>query len=187
MDWNIGRPGEECHRCRKPFDDKETYFSSVEIKNTSIHRSDYCQACFESDEEAESKVFWRTKMPESAPAKRTVNFEVLRELLYKMLDVDEQEIIELAYFIALILIRKRYLRLKDFVTEKGQDFMAVQEKKGTPVIMVKAPLVEDEDIIILRDKLGGFLDADLDSGMEISELRDVITNAQQGAPPQEPS
>jgi hypothetical protein len=73
-----------------------------------------------------------------------------------------------------ILVRKRFLRLKSFVSEEGGDFMLVQQKKDAPVKKMEVPLLAEEDIVTLRDRLSDLLDADLASMLDMDELRDKL-------------
>ena len=95
-------------------------------------------------------------------------------IFFKMLEVDDRPFKEMVYLLALVLIRKRYLKLKDFVSCDGMDYMEVQQKKDTPLLKVEVPLFEEENIAALRNKLSLLLDADHDSTLNINELRERI-------------
>ena len=184
MEWKIGKGGAGCARCSKSFEEGEIYFSTIHEETEGVRRSDYCAGCFDPERDCKEEVFWRTRKSADGPVKRTVNFEILREIFFKMLAVQDQAFKEMAYLLALILIRKRYLKLKEFVTREGVDFMTVRRKAGDPLIFVEVPFLRDEDIAPLRDKLSDLLDADLDDTLDITELRERIVG--QPAPEQQP-
>ena len=69
---------------------------------------------------------------------------------------------------------KKYLRLKEFITRESVDYMAVQQKKDTPLLYVEVPLLKEEDISVIRDKLSELLESDIDPVLKISELKDPI-------------
>jgi hypothetical protein len=186
-EWNIKKGADACSRCESVLQNDEIYFSVLEAGQEEIQRIDYCKACFEGQPIEENSVFWRTKKSGVEPAKKAVNFEVLREVFLKMLEVEDRAFKEMSYLIALVLIRKRYLKLKDFVSENGRDFMAVRQRKGEPLIKVDVPLISEEDILRLRDRLSSLLDADLDGDMDVKELEQrICTKPEPESPPGEP-
>ncbi|MHC4942500.1 MAG: hypothetical protein ACYTG7_05710 [Planctomycetota bacterium] len=186
-EWNIKKGGDACNRCERILDQGELYFSVLEVGQSEIQRVDYCKACFDGQPLEERSVFWRTKKIWSEPAKKVVNFEVLREVFIKMLDVEDNAFKEMSYLIALVLIRKRYLKLKDFVSEGGRDYMAVRQRKGEPLIKVEVPLISEEDILRLRDRLSSLLDADLDAEMDVKDLEErICTSPEPESPPEDP-
>jgi hypothetical protein len=176
MDWKISKGGEACSKCEKPFEHDDTYYSTITVEAQSISRFDFCEACFGLERDHQSEVFWRTKKLITEPVKKAVNFEILRELFLSILEVEEKAFKEVAYLLALVLIRKRYLKLKDFISENGTDYMTVRQKKDLPLIKVEVPLLKEEDIAGLRGKLSDLLDADFDSSMDVKELRGIIAD-----------
>ena len=182
MDWKIGRGGGECSACKKAFEDREVYYSCIELKPAEIDRDDFCGDCFNGLDEERKQVFWRTRSVVKNPAKKAVNFEAVRALFLKMLTMDELIFKELNYLLALVLIRKKLLRLIDFVTVENKDVMTVQLQKGTPKLHVEVPLLDSEKIDLLRERLSTLLDADLDGEVDVTYLRERV-NASSGEPP----
>lgn len=187
MEWKIKQGGEECAQCKKFFIQGEEYFSTVLVEEGLLQRTDYCEACFEALDPENRASFWKTRKTQVKEVKKTVNFELLRELYFKMLTMKEKEIKELAYLIGLILVRKRFLKLKNFVSEEDGDFMLVQQKKDAPVVRMEVPLLAEEDIAVLRDRLSDLLDTDLGSMLDPHELREKFAApangpAQEAAP-----
>jgi hypothetical protein len=176
MDWKISKGGEACSKCEKPLAHGDTYYSTITLDAQLISRIDFCEECFGLEQDHPSEVFWRTKKLITGPVKKSVNFEVLRELFMSILEVKEKAFKEVAYLLALVLIRKRYLKLKDFISQDGTDYMTVRQKKDLPLIKVEVPLLKEEDIALLRGKLSDLLDADFDNSMEINELRNIIAD-----------
>ena len=182
MEWKIGKGGSGCTRCQKSFEDGEVYFSTIRQEVDLVQRYDYCGACFEPEKDGGETVFWRTRKSIEEPARKTVNFEVLKGIFFKMLPVEDRVFKEMAYLLALILIRKKVLKLKEFLTRDGVDCMAVRRKTGDPLFYVEVPLLRDEEIALLREKLSDLLDADLDDTVDVQELREKITPPPAEAP-----
>lgn len=184
MNWKITKGRSACHGCEDEFEEKQTIYSAIEIENDEILRFDFCETCFKEKETKENDVYWKTQSTHVKKEKKVVSFEVLRDLFYKMLKVDEQDFKNLNYLLGLILVRKKYLQLKDFVSIDGVDFMVVRQKKDAPLINVEVPFLKEEDIVQLKGRLAELFDADLDSSMEINEIRDKIVS-KDVTPPEE--
>ncbi len=175
MEWKIGKGGNGCSKCNRTFENGESYFSTIIQGEIDLSRIDFCTDCFDPESVSKDVVFWKTRMLRDKTVKKSVNFEILREVFFKMREVEERVFKEMAYLLALILIRKRFLKLKDFITRDGVDCMAIRRKTGAPLIYVEVPLLNDEDIDGLREQLSQLLDTDLDGTLDINELRDRIT------------
>lgn len=176
MNWKIGKGNELCVKCEQQLVHGDAFFSTIETGGEEIARYDYCEACFEQDPENKKKVFWRTRktIPQQS-MKKAVNFEVVREIFLKMLNVDEKLFKEVAYLLALVLIRKRFFKLKDFVSINGVDYMEMRQKKGAPLIRVEVPLLKEDDIAVLRNKLSALLDTDFDESVDVPTLRESLS------------
>jgi len=185
MDWNIKKGGEVCLRCEQLIDPGATYYSTLVVDEAAIERSDFCETCFTQESDDDKRVFWRTSKSCNEPVKKAVNFEWVRELFERMLEVKEKAFKEMAYLLALVLIRKRYLKLKDFVSRNGQDFMEVRRKKGEPLLHVEVPMITEQDISILRDKLSDLLEADLEGDLDLGTLRDKLNSEPEPPAPAE--
>ena len=175
MKWKIKKSLLRCMACEREFAEQEEYYSILEWNEEGIVRSDFCDGCFSHRPDEERRVFWRTRNREVRERKKAVNFEVLRDLFLKMNESGEEIFQEITYLLGLILIRKRLLILKDFISEEGKDFMTVRRKRGEPLIRVEVPFLNESDIASLRDRLSDLLDADLDGSLDVKELKERVS------------
>jgi len=178
MEWNIKKSKESCVRCDSEIEEGAYYYSLLEVNGEEIIRVDLCGDCFEKERESPKEVFWRTRKIAPENHKKAVNFEILREIFLKMLDAEEEGFKEICYLLSLILVRKRFLLLKDFVSENGKEYVAVRQNKGAPLLKVEIPLISQEQIGRLKDRLADLLDADLDSDTDIMELKKKVCSAE---------
>ena len=75
------------------------------------------------------------------------------------------------YLVGLVLVRKKYLRLVDFLTSDGKDFMRVQRRRGEPSFDVEVPLLDADEIARLKDRLSELLRTDLPDEFDLSALK----------------
>lgn len=170
MEWKINPGKEQCGACAYSFTTGDPYYSLLKLDKTEVLRDDLCTACFKPDEQGDA-IFWRTKMVEKdLESRKIVDFGVLRELFFKMVSHGGGAFVSMAYLIGLVLIRKRYLRLVDFVTVDDRDLMRVQRRRGEPTFDVEVPLLDTEMIASLKDKLSNLLKADLADDFDLTRL-----------------
>ncbi len=170
MEWKIIPGKEQCTACGYGFESGDSYYSLLKIDEAEVVREDRCTKCFEPHAHEDS-IFWRTKMVEkAAEGRKIVDFGVLRELFFKMVSHDGGGFVSMAYLIGLVLIRKRYLRLVDFVTVENRDVMRVQRRRGEPTFDVEVPLIDAEKIAQLKEKLSSLMKADLTDDFDLTQL-----------------
>jgi len=175
MTWNITRGQEVCFGCQRPFEQGQVIYSFLEVGTEEIVRRDCCTGCFESREGAGENIFWRTRKPDSEPeTRRVVDFELLRDLFFKMYSGKSAALMPMTYLIGLVLIRKKYLRLVDFITHEGKDCMQVQRRRGEPYFDVEIPLLGEDEIVALKDRLSTILSTDLDDSLDLSRLEEKV-------------
>src|SRR5262245_30706659 len=83
----------------------------------------------------------------------------------------------LSYLVALVLVRKRHLRLHGFEVRQGREVMVVSRGAGQPAFDVPAPYLSPEDMLAVREHLSRLLQADFAEG----DLPDLQTSAAEPA------
>ncbi len=170
MDWKINPVMEQCSACRHPFGDGEPYFSTLQLDETSAARRDWCTSCFKPDDGAD-RIFWKAKnICKDPEMKRVVDFGILREFFFKMLSHGGAAFVPMTYLVGLVLVRKKFLRFVDFVSCDGRDVMRVQRRRGEPCFDVETPLLDEEGIAQLKEKLADLLSADIGADFDLAGL-----------------
>ncbi len=113
--------------------------------------------------------FWTHRRPASGQQRALVDYAMLRELFGRMLLRPDDVYRRLSYLVALVLIRKRFLRLLGFQRRAGREVMVVTRGAGQPSVDVPAPLLTPEDLGLVRDQLAQLLNTDL-ADHELPEL-----------------
>jgi hypothetical protein len=76
-------------------------------------RRDLCASCFGAEERtlAEGHVHWKTRRPIPSRGEATVDLESVTELFHRLLGDPRPEVEGLRYVVALLLVRKRRVKL----------------------------------------------------------------------------
>ena len=109
-EWRINRREECCTTCGRPFGEGETFFSLLFLDPDRLRRADLCAACF-AVPPAGAAVFWRTRRRPERRSRLSVDFEAIEELFLALEGRSEERLRELRYLLALLLLRKKRLKL----------------------------------------------------------------------------
>lgn len=116
-EWKIEKAAKVCQACSRHFTPGERFFSALYLEGEAFQRRNYCSACWTSAAEAYS--FWRTRAPEPRERKREDRAALLAFFERLMDSPREGTEGKVAFVLALLLLRKRVLRLKHRVVRDG--------------------------------------------------------------------
>jgi hypothetical protein len=109
-DWKIARRRDRCSRCETVFEEGAKHVSTLRFQGDQLAREDLCPACFEGRDPGQDIFFWYTR---ERGDRRTLALDLptLEQLFLRLEGNGEPRIEELRYVIALLLMRKRRLKL----------------------------------------------------------------------------
>jgi len=161
MDWKIERIRDRCAECSQPFTHDQRVVSVVAlaiVENAErIVRRDLCVRCGPSA--GAGSLFWETRFQQQAPKKKKVDFDRLLRIfeIWQKDPPKEQE--ALLYLITLLLVRKRYLRMVDLVTDGGREMLRLRKPGAAEQwYFTPAPLLTPADLPALRIQLEELID-----------------------------
>ena len=133
-------------------------------EDEGFDRFDYCVSAWESGVRPDLLFsYWRYTVPEAGKKPDIViDDEVLVDLFERLADDEKPQRIAFRYILALVLLRKRKLRLVGREEFEGGELWLLRFKgtEGDPV-QVKNPGIAEEEIQDLSEQLGEILQGDL--------------------------
>jgi hypothetical protein len=108
-EWRIHRREPGCASCARAFEEGEWVYSHLRLDAERLQRADHCQACFENAKLPEGP-FWRSRHRDRRGS-LAVDYEALEELFLALEGRAEARLEELRYLLALLLLRKKRLKL----------------------------------------------------------------------------
>ena len=135
-EWNIQSRAHACSACAKPFADRESYHTLLFDEKAEFRRSDICQGCWQkqySEGARERKGFvsyWQGVYEAPAPPSEPIKKENAESLLRKLIELNDPHFIPAGYILAVMLERKRLLRVKEQLVRDGHRVF-VYEQPGT--------------------------------------------------------
>jgi hypothetical protein len=144
-DWNIQSRAHACETCGKSFSDKEAYHTLLFDDKAAFRRTDICQACWQkqySDGGRDRKGFvsyWQGVYEAPPPRVDAIQRENAESLLRKLIELNDPRHIPTAYILAVMLERKRLLKVKEQLLRDGQRIFVYEQPKTGDVFTIVDP------------------------------------------------
>ena len=150
-DWRIHRREERCSRCERTFVQGEALFSLLAFEGDHLRREDACAACFQAPEG--EVLFWRTRYETDRRARFAVDFEAIEGLFLALEGRTEGRLSELRYLLALLLMRKKRLKLVGVRRTEAGEFLNVRRPRRQEEFEVQVFELDSERALVLKAEL----------------------------------
>jgi hypothetical protein len=155
-DWKIQRDRKACERPGCPLPTSRSWFAVLHFPECV--RRDLCDACFQDHERksGEPPVFWRALKKPGGSKEPVLDLNSLRMLFDRLASVDDDRARSLRYFCALLLLRKRVLKMVPARTAEQEraDLVVVDPKlKEMAPVALFAPAIDLDDLSGIKDEL----------------------------------
>ncbi|MCX7804685.1 MAG: hypothetical protein N3A38_05785 [Planctomycetota bacterium] len=158
QEWKIKKNSGECVRCRVRFEPGRRLFSVLFDRPEGLFREDYCLECFSRDRPGDFFSFWRTTMPQpDAPKRPVINMDAIFDVFRNMRDPSEPSAARLRFLLALMLLRKKRLKLSRIVRRGGREYLVLVEPRVGAEHDVECMELTDAEMEELRDKLSAWM------------------------------
>ena len=144
-EWNIQSRAHACTACGKSFADKEAYHTLLFDERADFHRLDICQSCWQkqySDGGRDRKGFvsyWQGVYEAPVPQAEAIQKETAESLLRKLIELNDPHYIPAGYILAVMLERKRLLRVKEQLVRDGHRVFIYEQPKTGDVFTIVDP------------------------------------------------
>jgi hypothetical protein len=144
-EWHIQSRAHACTACSRGFHDKENYHTLLFDDKSSFRRLDVCVACWEkqfSDGARDRKGFisyWHGVYEAPPPPTDAIQKETAESLLRKLIELNDPHYIPAAYILAVMLERKRLLKIKEQVVRDGQRVFIYEQPKTGDLFTIVDP------------------------------------------------
>lgn len=148
IEWNIQSRAHACEACGKSFADKEVYHTLLFDERTGFRRLDICRGCWDkqySEGARERKGFvsyWQGIYELPPPPVEPIHKENAESLLRKLVELDDPRYVPAMYILAVMLERKRLLKVKEQVVRDGQRVFIYEHPRTGDVFTVVDPVLQ---------------------------------------------
>jgi hypothetical protein len=197
-DWKVGKGSRACAATGRAFEPGEVYYSALLEEGEGFRRLDYAADAWAEVNTGTLFSFWKTRMPTEDEGQssrpRTVDTEVIHAVFRRLADAEGPEKQTFRYLLALMLVRKRRLRLDDIRRDGDVEVLEVWDRTASETATVVNPEASAEALDAAQRELAVIFDMDFDED-DASGASNVEEPAEAGqsaaeaeaesAPPQE--
>jgi hypothetical protein len=164
-DWNIQSRAHACEACAKPFADKQSYHTLLFDEKQDFRRMDICDACWQgqfSQGATDRKGFisyWQGTYEAPPPAPPdAIQKENAESLLRKIIESQDAKYAPAAYILAVMLERKRLLKVKEQIVRDGARVFIYEQPKTGDVFTVRDPNLQLDQLDDVQRQVGDLLE-----------------------------
>ena len=156
-DWNIQSRAHACETCEQPFTDKQVYHTVLLDERHDFLRQDVCAPCWQAkfgDAPARAGFVshWQGVYVAPPPPTDPIQKDTAESLLRKLIELNDPRYIPAGYILAVMLERKRVLKVKEQVFNEGKrTFIYEQPKTGEVFTITDPDLHLDQLEAVQRD------------------------------------
>jgi hypothetical protein len=147
-EWNIQSRARACESCGHNFADQEAYHTLLFDEKQDFRRSDVCVSCWQrqySEGARERKGFvsyWHGVFEAPAPAPDPIHKDTAESLLRKLIELNDPRYIPAGYILAVMLERKRLLKVKGQLVRDGRRVFVYEHPKNGDLFTIIDPALQ---------------------------------------------
>src|ERR1700712_924624 len=162
-EWNIQSRGHGCEVCGKPFADKESYHTLLLEEKSEFRRSDVCLGCWaakSADAQSQNGFIsqWQGVYEAPLPVPEAIQKDTAETLLRKLIEQNDPLHAPAAYILAVMLERKRILKVKEQVVRDGQRIFIYEQPKTGDVFTIADPNLRLDQLEMVQRDVAALLE-----------------------------
>ncbi len=159
--WHIGRSSRTCAHSGQHIDTAQPFYSALVEKDDGFARLDFTVESWPEVNKEEFLAFWKNKGGiADAEKKPGIDYDRLLAFFDSLEGFDEPRHRLFRYVLALVLARKRILRLDDMSRSDEGDKLVVWDRRSSKSIEIIAPEAGKEELEKIQEKLNQLFDAE---------------------------
>ena len=171
-DWDVQRTQGQCAETGRTIEENEEFFSVLFEQGESFRRADYCLEAW-TGPPPDSFCHYKTRIPQRHKKKQLlVDNEMLRSFFERLADEGQPIRVQFRFVVALILMRKRLLKLEGSTAVDGVETWEMKFTDDHSMHQVVNPRLGDDEIQSVSGELNAILHSDMQDwqGAEDSDM-----------------
>ena len=171
-EWNIQSRARACTACGAAFADQQHYHTLLFDEKADFRRSDVCQACWEkqySEGARDRKGFisyWQGVYQAPPPPTEAIKKETAESLLRKLIELNDPRYIPAGYILAVMLERKRLLKVKEQLVREGQRVFIYEHPHTGEVFTILDPDLKLDQLEQVQHDVAALLEHGLNGPLQ---------------------
>ena len=144
-EWNIQSRAHACEACAQPFADQQPYHTLLLDETPLLRRSDICEPCWQKQSAADNRrragfiSHWQGIFETPPPTVDAIHKDTAETLLRKLVEQNDPQHAPAAYILAVMLERKRILKIKEQIRRDGQRIFVYEQPKTGDIFTITDP------------------------------------------------
>jgi len=142
-EWNIQSRAHVCEACGQPFADKQSYRTVLFEEGKELRRSDICEPCTQKNGDGRSRPgfisHWQGIFELPPPVTEAIQKDTAEMLLRKLVEQNDPQHAPAAYILAVMLERKRLLKIKEQIKRDGHRIFIYEHPKTGDIFTIADP------------------------------------------------
>lgn len=172
-DWNFQSRAHACQACGKPFAHHQTYHTLLAVDRHELARQDVCGTCWTaqfSEGASDRKGFISHWVGEyqapPAAAPDPILKETAETLLRKLMEKNDPQYRAAAYILAVMLERKKLLKVKAQLQENGVRVFVYEQPKTGDLFTIPDPDLQLNQLEAVQRQVAALMEGSLDTPAE---------------------
>jgi hypothetical protein len=184
-EWNIQSRAHACEVCAQPFADKQPYRTVLFEEAKELRRSDICEPCAQKAGDTRKRNGFISQWNgtyEAPPAQpvEAIQKDTAETVLRKLVEQNDPRYAAAGYILAVMLERKRILRVKEQIKRDGQRIFIYEHPKTGDIFTIADPALHLDQLEQVQHDVASLLEHGLNPPAAPAE-----TPAAADAPPAE--
>ncbi len=146
IEWHIQSRSHHCQRCNASFRDKEPFHTLLSEHRFGYARLDVCEHCWKTtpvDQETPSISRWQSVyVPPPLAPPDPIQKENAESLLRRLVELHNPAHLASCYILAVMLERKRILKVKEQIQREGQRIFLYEHPKTGDLFTIVDPALQ---------------------------------------------
>ena len=173
-EWNIQSRAHACAACTQPFADKQPYRTVLFEEGKELRRSDICEPCALKSGDLKSHPGYISHwhgVYEAPPAQAPdpIQKDTAETILRKLTEQNDPRYAPAAYILAVMLERKRVLKVKEQLKRDGQRVFIYEQPKTGDLFTITDPNLHLSQLEAVQHDVAHLLEHGLPSAAPTAE------------------
>jgi len=164
LEWNIQSRAHACAACGKSFADKQSYHTLLYDERAEMRRLDVCDPCWQAQHSNGARdrkgfiSYWHGVYEAPPPRTDPIQKENAESLLRKLMELKDPRHAATAYILAVMLERKRLLKIKEEIVREGQRVFVYEQPRTGDIFTIGDPNLQLNQLEVVQRDVAALLE-----------------------------
>ena len=165
VEWKVNRSQRVCAVSSRVFEAGDSFFSALKEEEDSFIRLDYAEDIWPEVDKSAFFSYWKAHIPEKGQEKKNklkIDTEAFYTFFCSLQNQEKSSNRLFAYLLALILVRKRLLRLEEIEKHSEGEHLIIYDTRKKEELRIEVPEVTAEAMNEAKNRLEEIFECNTD-------------------------